>query len=182
MCAHLKKKCFGEADRADNLTSWSSSMLFVLQYATWRCSIGHRSLGDTYICVVDATRLPRGQFARDTWLLEQSRGSQNAGPKIQDEFRLREHGYDNGEHLSQGLLVQRWRISYNRDCPSFIRSWTFGLGARSTSHEELQRASYIATTCLGELQPCELAIYLLSLKNRRLKSGLSAGTIPVIGR
>ncbi|KAK0771453.1 hypothetical protein LTR91_022425 [Friedmanniomyces endolithicus] len=37
LCVHLGKTCFGDADHADNLMSWSSSLLFVLQYAIWRC-------------------------------------------------------------------------------------------------------------------------------------------------
>ena len=204
--AHLKKKCFGDADHADNLMSWSSSMLFVLQYAIWRCSTSHRSPGDTYICVVDTARFPRGQFARDTWLLEQCRGSQNASTKIQDEFRLRERGYDNGEYLSQGLLVHRnrsavatlndiiksglYKLYPEFDDPYGKKKWTNRVRDlrsawaqdRSTSCEELQRASDIAMACFGELQPRELAICLLTLKNLRLKSGLSTGMIPVIGR
>lgn len=33
LLAHLTKPCFGGGDHTDDLMSWSSSMLFVLQYA-----------------------------------------------------------------------------------------------------------------------------------------------------
>lgn len=103
--AHLGKECFGTADRADNLMSWSSSMLFVLQYAIWRSTIGRMSPADIYIGVVDTTKFPRGQFARDLWVLQQCRSDQNELPSIEDAIRFRTIGFDNGEYLSQGLLM-----------------------------------------------------------------------------
>jgi hypothetical protein len=206
LCTHLKKKCFGEADYADNLMSWSSSLLFVLQYAIWRCSKGHRSSADVQICVVDTTKFPRGQFARDMWLLEHCRNDPTESSKVQNEIQLRKRGYDNGEYLSQGLLVHRHRSAVftleeiirsglHELYPEFDESdgkqkWTNRVcelrlawaQCQSTLHEELHIASRIATECFGNFHPCELAICLLTLKNRRLESGVSAGTLPLAGR
>lgn len=203
---HLKKTCFGAGFNTDNLMSWSSSMLFVLQYAIWRCSKGHRTAAGTYICVVDTTKFPRGQFARDTWLLQQCRGKRNEYPGIEDVIQLRERGYDNGEYLSQGLLVHQnrsavttlenliqsglYKLYPELDGAAGKQGWTNRVRdlrlawehSRSTSHEELQRASQIATTCFGGVQTSELAICLLTLKSRILKDGSPKGTMPLTGR
>jgi hypothetical protein len=204
--AHLTKLCFGDGDHADDLMSWSSSMLFVLQYAIWRCNVskGRRSPADTYICVVDTTKFPRGQFARDTWLLQQCRGSQNEHRNVESAIRLRElqeRAYDNGEYLSQGLLVHRNRSAVTTledliqaglhklypefNDPNGKQKWTDRVldlrsawaQLQSTSHEEFESASRIATTCFAGLPAREMAICLLMLKNRRLKTGSSIGTV-----
>lgn len=206
LCTHLKKKCSGETDCADNLMSWSSSLLFVLQYAIWRHNKGHRSSADVQICVVDTTKFPRGQFARDMWLLEQCRDDRTESSKVQNEIRLRKLGYDNGEYLSQGLLVHQHRSAVftlekiiqsglHELCPEFDefdgnQKWTNRVcelrlawaQPQSTFHEELHIASRIATRCFENFHPCELAICLLTLKNRRLESEFSAGTLPLAGR
>ena len=206
LCTHLKKKCFGEADIADNLMSWSSSLLFVLQYAVWRCNKGRRSSTDVQICVVDTTKFPRGQFARDMWLLEQCRDARTESWKVQNEVQLRKRGYDNGEYLSQGLLVHQHRSAVST-LEGFIRAglyelypefdefggkqkWTnrvselrsAWLQPQSTSLEELHIASRIATKCFENFHPCELAICLLTLKNRRLEGESSEGTLPLARR
>lgn len=207
LVAHLKKPCFGDNNPTDDLMSWSSSMLFVLQYAIWRCNIskGRRSPADTYICVVDTAKFPRGQFARDTWLLQQCRGNQNEQPDVEDVIRLRQ-AYDNGECLSQGLLVHRDRSAVTTledliqaglhklypelDDPNGTQRWTNRVRdlrsawaqPRSTSYRELESASRIATTCFAGLPAREMAICLLTLKNRELKTGSSTGTLSPIER
>lgn len=201
LCAHLKKDCFGAQDQADNLMSWTSSLLFALQYAIWRCTVGGRSPANVYICVVDTTSFPYGQFARDKWLLEQCRDDENESPKIQNEMRLRERGYDNGEYLSQGALTHEGRSNVvtlhhliqsglHDLYPEFNdfqgkRRWTNRVSAlrvdwarlRSTSHEEVRIALQISTACFPNLRPCELAICLLTLKNRELGEMLLAGML-----
>lgn len=201
LCAHLKKDCFGKQDHADNLMSWTSSLLFALQYAIWRCAIGGRSPENVYICVVDTTSFPYGQFARDKWLLEHCRDNENESPKIQNEIRLREMGYDNGEYLSQGALTHEGRSNVvtlhhliqsglHDLYPEFndsqkMKRWTNRVRdlrgdwaeLRSTSHEEVRIALQISTACFQDLRPCELAICLLTLKNREPGEMLSAGMI-----
>jgi hypothetical protein len=203
--AHLSKTCFGTADCSDNLMSWSSSMLFVLQYAIWRWSKGRLHPADIYICALDTTKFPRGQFARDTWLLQQCRRDQNELPSIAKALRLRKLGYDNGEYLSQGLLIHQNRSAVTtledliksglhelypefKD-PNGNQMWTNRVHdlrsawaqPQSTSNEELETASRIATTCFRGLPARELATCLLTLKNRKFKSGSSTGTISLIG-
>ena len=191
LCAHLQKSCFGDNNRLDDLMSWSSSLLFVLQYAIWRCNVskGRLTAHDVSICIVDTSNFPRGQFARDLWLLGQCRDPQAESPGIRNIFRLRKKGYDNGEYLSQGLLVHRDRsvvVSlqdliqsglYNLfpelDHPKGKMQWTNHVKdlrdlwkeLQPASHEELRMASEIAVACFRTFRPCELAIILLTFKN-----------------
>lgn len=69
---HLNKLCFaGEGDdRDNNLPSWSSSLLFVIQHAIWRCRQQNgRSPDGVKIYVVDTTKFPRAQIARSRMCL-----------------------------------------------------------------------------------------------------------------
>ena len=100
---HLTKSCFGgEGD--DNLMSWSSSLLFVIQYAIWRCHHRHCGQDEVKICTVDTTKFPRGQFARDMTLLRAYRQTSGLDEEMRKffDFRLKNAYYDNGEYLSQG--------------------------------------------------------------------------------
>lgn len=66
---HLIKDCFG-GSASDNLMSWSSSLMCVIQYAIWRSHIGSLSPAEVRICVIDAAIFPPGQFVRDLTLLK----------------------------------------------------------------------------------------------------------------
>ncbi|CCT70510.1 uncharacterized protein FFUJ_06489 [Fusarium fujikuroi IMI 58289] len=90
----------------DNLVSWSSSLIFVFQYANYRfCQWWNKQQEDVYICAVDTTKLPRGQFARDKWLLNWfSNATLLEEENSFRNFRLNRTDYDNGEYLSQGKL------------------------------------------------------------------------------
>ncbi|CVK91794.1 uncharacterized protein FPRN_09628 [Fusarium proliferatum] len=90
----------------DNLVSWSSSLMFVIQYANYRfCGCWNKQKEDVYICAVDTTKFPRGQFASDKWLLNWfSNATLSEEENSFRKFRLRRTDYDNGEYLSQGKL------------------------------------------------------------------------------
>jgi hypothetical protein len=104
--AHLTKSCFGGED-SDNLMSWTSSLLFAIQYAIWRLNIGRHSASDIKICVVCTDDFPPGQFMRDVPLLEAYRSTaqrlDSEIPRFFD-FRLGSEDYYNGEYLSQGAV------------------------------------------------------------------------------
>lgn len=164
------------------------------------------SPADIYICVVDTTKFLRGQFARDLWLLLQCRSDQNELPSVRGAIRPRENGFDNGEYLSQGLLMHQnrsavttleslvdsglYKLYPDFDDPDGKQKWTKRVltlrsawaQPRSTSHEELERASYIATKCFGDFQAREMAICLLTLKSRILKQGSPRVTMSLTGR
>ncbi|KZM18432.1 hypothetical protein ST47_g10394 [Ascochyta rabiei] len=66
---HLDKYVFG-CEEQDNLMSWTSSLLFAIQYAIWRSYNNGRSTSKINICAVDPCKFPLGQFMRDVPLLE----------------------------------------------------------------------------------------------------------------
>ncbi|CAI6035080.1 unnamed protein product [Clonostachys chloroleuca] len=108
---HLRNIDF-RAEESDNLVSWSSSLLFTIQCAIWRC-YGRRPCKDRWqtpyevkICAVDTTKFPRGQFAHSKSLLHAYRGIAKRDKEMESFFnhRLGNDDYDNGEYLSQGAL------------------------------------------------------------------------------
>lgn len=106
---HLAKVSRAQALQSiDNFMSWSSSLMFVIQYAMWRSETLHTPASDLQICMVDTRDFPRGQFARDMWLIRHYRPSVLTEP--QQEFfdsRLESPDHDNGEFLSQGMVNLR---------------------------------------------------------------------------
>ena len=195
LCTHLSKDCFGDANHADNLMSWSSSLLFVIQYAIWRCQKGRRSPADVNICVVDTAKFPHGQFARDLWLLEKCRDETSENPRIRNLIHLREIGYDNGEYLSQGTLIHTGRSCvvtledlirlglYNLypelNDPGHRDQWTkrvrdlrsLWATPSSTTREEIRLAFDIATSCFCSFGAFDItiALYLLMFKTRSFR-------------
>jgi len=91
----------GKNDEEDNLVSWTSSFLFVLQYAFYRNQHHKTSLNDIYICVIDTSKLPKNVFVRDIDLIsEYSR--LDDGLAAMRNLRCGQHYF--GEFLSQGVL------------------------------------------------------------------------------
>lgn len=188
LCAHLEKDCFGTADCTDNLMSWSSSLLFVIQYAFWRCHHRHCSPVDVKICVVDTKNFLCRQFDRDLWLLKKFHKSTDECPKMRHVMGLRDKGFDNGEYLSQGIVCHKhksWVVTLEKIiqsrlcdlCPEFEtkkEQWTKRVhelrlkwaSLHSTTRNELQVAMDIAGTCFQGVGAFNIAILLLRLKNR----------------
>lgn len=102
---HLKWRDFGCNETPDNLTSWTSSLLFATQYAVYRCQKYGTQPAHVKVCVVDTTKFPQGQFVRDIDLI----GVYSNGPTTEYRnffnFRLTNKSYHNGEYLSQGLVT-----------------------------------------------------------------------------
>ncbi|KJX92050.1 hypothetical protein TI39_contig5939g00002 [Zymoseptoria brevis] len=95
------------ADRADNLMSWTSSLLFAIQYAIYRHHQNRLSTEHIKICVVDTRKFPRRQFARDLCLLHLHNNPEEDpfSANLENIIHLRERlGYDNGEYLTQGIV------------------------------------------------------------------------------
>ncbi|KAJ4053346.1 hypothetical protein NW761_004879 [Fusarium oxysporum] len=67
------------SNEKDNLVSWSSSLMFLVQYENWEfCNWSYAPQDRIYIHAVDTTKFPHGQFVRDKWLLRQFRDTQAA--------------------------------------------------------------------------------------------------------
>jgi hypothetical protein len=191
--SQLSKYCFGSRV-STNLVSWTSSLLFAIQYAVYRQQYRQCDASKIKICAVDTTKFPRGQFARDTWLIEAYKSDYWQQDDVQKffKFRLGFDEYYNGEYLSQGVL----NIA-NRSCmmslqelakaglfklyPEFTdkegkeklanraielrRVWS---EERGTSEEEITLALRVAHKCFPQFPPAEIATALLALQDRKL--------------
>ncbi|KAL4758347.1 uncharacterized protein BDW70DRAFT_142007 [Aspergillus foveolatus] len=103
-----------------NLMSWTSSLLFALQYALYR----HRKDGDDlrhiHLIILDTTLFPAGTFIQD---MEIMRAFQAADPRLQKFVEFRESEYYFGEYLTQGRLAIQNRCA----CTSVQKMIDFGL-------------------------------------------------------
>jgi hypothetical protein len=189
---HLTKGCFS-GECSDNLMSWTSSLLFAIQYAVWRLQCRGRHSSDIKICAVDTGRFPRGQFARDTWLLEAYKLNANQDDPAQDffRFRLEDERFYNGEYLSQGAVNHAYR-SCVVSLESLIQAGLFQLypkfedvqGSKKwayraldlrqiwseeqrTTDLEIKLALKVAGNCFSRFEACDIASILLAFKNRR---------------
>ena len=199
-----------EADKAellqhDNLVSWSSSLLYAIQYANLRfCKSGEE---DVAICVVDTTQFPKGQFVRDRDLLEYfSHG--NLTPEEDAFSKLRRLSVrDNiGEYLSQGMLQVEGRscttslkalkeaglwdlypefdintatpdAPVQSECEKWVSLLRGFWGEQSaTTREHIGLARNIATSCFEPFSEADIALLLLAFHNRDLASEGKAPT------
>ena len=190
LSAHLTNK---GGDRSDNFMSWSSSLLFVIQYAIYRQYHDRCPLTDVKVCVVDTTKFQPGQFARDIWLYRNRRATAEPGreTQLQSLMQPREIGFDdNGEYLSQGKVKLEGRSStvslqdlyegglgslYPELCDAETRrQWTslvlelrgaWNRSTYSTTVEEIDDALSVAGKFEG-LSRFDIALVLLAMKNR----------------
>ena len=91
----------GKDDEEDNLVSWTSSLLFVLQYAFYRYRHHRTGLNRMFICVIDTSKLPKDVFLRDMDLI---RAYSQFNNRLAEMQRLRCGPCYFGEFLSQGVL------------------------------------------------------------------------------
>lgn len=98
-------------DTRDNLMSWSTSLLFILQYGLFRSvtdKCGKSKLSKIFLCIVDTRDFPQGTFLQDLQLIkayQNERHPLSMGHTLGELRSLREEkGYYFGEYLSQGRL------------------------------------------------------------------------------
>lgn len=104
LCEHLSWDERGH-NSEDDLVSWSTSLLFVRQYAIWRRHTYGQPPADVKILVLK-TSMFKHLLMRDLWLFRKLRSAELGDSKMQSLVYLRHSsGYDNGEYLSQGLLA-----------------------------------------------------------------------------
>lgn len=202
---HLSKGPFTSLV-TDNLVSWSSSLMFVIQYANWRlCNTRCNPQNDVRICAVHTAKFPRGQFAKDMWLLKSFRDAKFRPEELWiRNLRLDGTGYDNGEYLSQGILhiqgrsktlsvlalkdAGLWELypafkidgaeptdPVRKDWTKYIKylrqKW---LDTRKTTKTEVQCALNIAQKCFENFDQDDMALLLLSFRERTLKPAKSS--------
>lgn len=175
--------------------SWTSSLIFAVQYAIWRLHQGSdHSASDIKICAVDTRDFPHGQFARDLCLLDayHETAGDISDPKVLDFFDFREGytQYYNGEYLSQGFLKHVGRSSITslgelREAglfelyPDFDNAngktqWAKRVlelrnmwsSERTTTDCEIQLALQIEFKCFSRFEKCSIASMLLAFRNR----------------
>ncbi|KAH6870636.1 hypothetical protein BKA58DRAFT_469629 [Alternaria rosae] len=192
--AHLKKTCFSR--EKDNLVSWTSSLLFAIQYALYRQQCGQGDASGYKICAVETRKFPQGQFARDIWLIPRYRSDGVGQYEAQDFFNFRLHyeDYYNGEYLSQGavsiadrscvtslkLLEEAGlfelypefedaggRTRWAKRVLALRQDWS---EKRGTSKQEIKLALQMARTCFPQLASVDVATALLTFRNRKLRT------------
>ncbi|KAL4995350.1 hypothetical protein BDV10DRAFT_174954 [Aspergillus recurvatus] len=85
-----------------NLMSWTSSLLFALQYALYRHCKDGDDLRHIQLIILDTTLFPAGTFIQDMEIL---RAFQGADRRLQKFVQFRESEYYFGEYLTQGRLA-----------------------------------------------------------------------------
>ncbi|KAK1139402.1 hypothetical protein N8T08_000765 [Aspergillus melleus] len=98
------------SQQPDNLMSWTSSLLYAIQYAFYRRYHHGCSSKDIKICVVDTRKFLRGQFIHAKRLLQAYYTLvKRADMRQSFDLRLLVYIYQNGEYLSQGQLSHKER-------------------------------------------------------------------------
>ncbi|KEQ75626.1 hypothetical protein M436DRAFT_40810 [Aureobasidium namibiae CBS 147.97] len=190
---HLTKGLFGAPD-SDNLMSWSNSLLFVIQYAIWRSEQRGWAPEQVQICAIDTTRFPKGQFARDMWLMQQCYDSSLEHNPLDSLISLRKKtGYYNGEHLSQGTVHHKGRscvftlqhlivaglcelypefddlegrMGWTNRVLTLRSKWS---STSSTTQRDIHLAIKLADLCFPGMPPLDIALMFLTFKHRKVR-------------
>ncbi|KAI6750371.1 hypothetical protein HG530_014652 [Fusarium avenaceum] len=193
---HLAKCSESQTRKSiDNFMSWSSSLMFVIQYAMWRSETLDTPASDLQICMVDTRDFPRGQFARDMWLIRHYRHSVLTEPQQEFfDFRLGNPDHDNGEFLSQGMVNLRNKACFFslqdlmsagidtlhpmfKGGPYYGVQWTDRmLDLRSfcnwetyLEEKDFWKAQEIARKVFTKFDVMDIALLLLSFRNYKFK-------------
>lgn len=179
--------------KPDNLVSWTSSLLFAIQYAFHRHWRYHTRRADVKICMVDTTQFPQDQFVRDLHLIraydaDYARCFEPDSRKFFD-FRLAQKRYWNGEYLSQGLVTLAGRSCTTslknlessglyKLYPEFKHGWAHWTNRVLALRREWSERGFVTTTeeektalrmsesCFPGEMSKEVAWMLLCFKNR----------------
>jgi hypothetical protein len=188
---HLK--CFWLEGSHDDLASWTSSLLFALQYAIFRAHTHGRPPSEVYICAVDTRAFAPGQFMRDVPLIETLREAGDEKARGFSTFRLADPRYYNGEYISQGRVNHlgrssvctlsqvissglfelypefedsEWKNKWANRTLNLRREWAEEC---DTSAREIALAVKIGRECFSALDGVHGACVLLAFRERRLR-------------
>lgn len=184
-----------ERQPPDNFMSWTSSLLYAVQYALYRRYHHGCTSEEIKICVVDTKKFAEGQFIHAKRLLQAYYDLVRQTDLLQTfDLRLLVYIYQNGEYLSQGTLYHQGRSClvslaaleqsglYSlypefaaRDRQSkwavttahFRKLWTEQ--HVSTTYGELEAALSLASACFVGVDILEMAVMFLSFKRRELR-------------
>ncbi|KAI0383665.1 hypothetical protein F5Y04DRAFT_269929 [Hypomontagnella monticulosa] len=180
-----------------NLTSWSSSLLVVLEYGLYRFNTDHDKPGfdKIYILMLDTRGFPRGTFIQDLDAIKTIRQYRPGMKRLEMLYGWRTLDEYFGEYLNQGRLNVDGKCSQTsmkqlidgglfQLCPALKRegrrnAWArrvmtirneFKSPAESTTKENVRTAIVIAQACFGGRWALPLATMLLSLCHRQYDS------------
>lgn len=174
-----------------NLTSWTSSLLFALQYGLFRHvkGDGRPDLDSIFLFILDTSEFPEGTFVKDMDIINVFR--KNMDTKL---LQWREGKYYFGEYISQGVLnitgkcamtsikklIDNGLFQFYPDLEDESR-WTewatrvvqlrepFACSQRPlATHAEVRVAITMAQEFYGGRWTVPMAAMLLSLKPRRI--------------
>ena len=180
-----------------NLMSWSSSLLFLLQYGLHRHSKDHDrpGLSDVHLLTLDTRQFPKGTFIQDLEAIKAFGGYMYSEDhqNLRNLQNLRMSEYYFGEYLSQGRLDISERCSQTsmkqlidmglfKLCPMLAENSQWNLWAKrvvlirkgfadeaeATDKTSVRTAITMAQMCFGADFALPLAVMLLSLKNRKI--------------
>ncbi|KAH9905117.1 hypothetical protein F4778DRAFT_728797 [Xylariomycetidae sp. FL2044] len=93
---------------ADPFISWTSSLLFAIQYAIYMCRAKHYELASIQLCIVDTSLFPLRTFMRDLELISYFKRYNRILTNIENLRKTERKGYRGtyyfGEYLSQGQI------------------------------------------------------------------------------
>lgn len=191
--AHLKWHCCYPGRSPCNLMSWSSSLLFLLQYGFYRHQTdpekkgGPRpKLSDIKIIMIDTRDFPKQVFLRDLDALEWL----DDKPDLRRLHNLRKGQFYFGEYLSQGRLDIKdncVQISmqqlidgglFTSICPALNQPQNWSSWAEATSNlrgsilqnnsvdkQRIRNTIFLAQSCVGDKFVVPFAIMLLCLRS-----------------
>ncbi|KAI6777452.1 hypothetical protein HG530_001397 [Fusarium avenaceum] len=186
--AHLGWKCCNRGRKTCNLMSWSSSLLFLLQYGLHRHQTDRPRprLSDIKIIILDTRDFPKQVFLRDLdalkWLVDK---------RDLEELRdLRKGQHYFGEYLTQGRLDIKGnhvQISmqqlidgglFTSICPALNQpqnwsSWAIAtvklrwtiLQKNSVNKQRIRNTIFLAQSCVGDKFVVPFALMLLCLRS-----------------
>ncbi|KAL4936147.1 hypothetical protein BDV06DRAFT_233682 [Aspergillus oleicola] len=183
-----------EMQPPDNFMSWTSSLLYAIQYALYRRYHYGCASDEIKICVIDTKKFQQGQFIHAKRLLKayydlvkQVDMRQNFGT------RLLLYIYQNGEYLSQGSIDLRGRscvasLAGLEESGLYSLYPEFAVPERQSkwavttarlrklwteqdvsTYRELETALLLARACFAGFDVLDIAIIFLSFKKRKLK-------------
>lgn len=191
---HTHLKPLDDGKDSDNLMSWTSSLLFAIQYAIYRRHTLGCHAANIKICVVDTRRFPQGQFAPDMQLLQaylNTPAQVNWTAEKFFRFRLEYTGYYNGEYLSQGSVDHAGRSCvvsletleksglyklypefkhgtdrWAKRALELRQGWS---SEQRTTHREIKLALDMARKCFKGIETLLMMLMLLTFKSRQIK-------------
>ena len=180
-----------------NLISWTSSLLFALQYGLYRHlkDYDKPDLAQVFLLIIDTSQLPKGIFVKDIEAINSINFYSHGQIKdLSDLFKLRKGEWYFGEYLTQGKLniegacavtsMQKmidlglFELQPDLEDRDKWNSWAdrvvelrrpikYSRDSPLVTRTEVRKAIFIAQGCFGDRWTVPVAAMLLALKPRK---------------